>query len=422
MSYYFLYHKKGIPSWLAYFLILVLTVGLSLTFKNTSTPIISRADKNLIPQSITISNLTNESASVHFITNKPARTYLSYSKDAEAPVVKFDQRDLEAQSYRKLHYFQLSQLKPNSNYNFHVFVEGKKISKNYTFKTLNLDFPKLGNAPIFGKVLLSDLNPAKNILVKVKISPSNDYSYTTLTKSTGEWISTLPIVLNEKKQEVQITPDQVIEMEFVNQDLKKSKVKVKYADCQPLRSVILGKNYDFTTDSVLGVKKQNNKDLIAFPTNNSIINSFFPMFRGYSQKNTLLSLVIEPDVANLLVTADQTGNWKYSLPQEMAPGKYKLTVKNQSQKQTVNFTIGKSGESVLGDATLSATITVNPTETTANPTIEPTTQLTPTPTRELPASVTPTPEPQIPELGFSNNLLILLASGLSLLGLFLVLY
>ena len=423
MSYYFLYHKKGIPSWIAYFLILILTVSLTFVFKNSSTQIVSRANKNLIPQSVAISNKTNESVSIFFTTHEQARTNLSYSSNLETPNIKFDARDDTKQNPRKLHYFQLNQLKKNSNYTFNIFVEGKKMSKEYTFKTLNIDFPTLNNAPIFGKVLLSNLKPAENVLVKVKILPYQN-TYSALTKQTGEWVSTLPIIFDNNQKEVELDPTQVIELQFINQDLKKSNVRVKYQDSQPLRSIIMGQDYDFTTsDLVLGVKNQKTGSLISSPQNNSLINSNYPIFRGRAEKNTLLSLIIEPNIANLLITVDSNGAWKYSLPKPLLPETYSLTAKNNSKQQTINFTVGKSGESVLGDATPSATTTIEPTIVEPTPILAtPTNQPTTTITSVTHLSPTPTPKTQIPELGFSNNLIILLASGLSLLGLYLVLY
>jgi len=65
----------------------------------------------------------------------------------------------------------------------------------------------------------------------------------------------------------------------------------------------------------------------------------------------------------------------------------------------------------LGEATPSATTTLSPTVAPTVVVTSPTIMITPTIIQD-----------KIPQLGFNNNLLILLASTLSLLGLYLVLY
>src|SRR3989339_138604 len=277
MSYYFLYQKKGVPSWLAYSFILIMTVIISLAFKGSSTKIVSRASKNLIPHNITVSNLTNKSASIHFTTKDPVKTYLSISSQNKPTQVQFDYRDQETQLPRRLHYFQLNQLSTNTQYRFSIYVEGKLYQEEQTFKTLDLEYPTLSNAPVFGKVVQSNLQPGVDILVTVTLFPQSRYTYSALTRSSGEWIATLPIVLNEENQETNISPNQIINLHLINEDLQQSKVTVKYVEAQPLRSVIIGQNYDFTqSDLVLGVKERRTSQLITSPIDNAVISSFYP--------------------------------------------------------------------------------------------------------------------------------------------------
>ncbi|OGK65020.1 hypothetical protein A2313_03995 [Candidatus Roizmanbacteria bacterium RIFOXYB2_FULL_41_10] len=412
MSYYFLYQKKGVPSWLAYSFILIMTVIISLAFKGSSTKIVSRASKNLIPHNITVSNLTNKSASIHFTTKDPVKTYLSISSQNKPTQVQFDYRDQKEQLPRRLHYFQLNQLSTNTQYGFSIYVEGKLYQEEQTLKTLDLEYPTLSNAPVFGKVVQSNLQPGIDILVTVTLFPQSRYTYSALTRSSGEWIATLPIVLNEENQETNISPNQIINLHLINEDLQQSKVTVKYVEAQPLRSVIIGQNYDFTqSDLVLGVKERRTSQLITSPIDNAVISSFYPTFRGQGSKNTLVKLIIKPDIADLLVTVDKNGNWQYTPEQPLNPGRYELLVENNNIEEKISFDVGKSGESVLGEATPSATTTLSPTVAPTVVVTSPTIMITPTIIQD-----------KIPQLGFNNNLLILLASTLSLLGLYLVLY
>lgn len=405
-----------------------MTVGISLSLKGSSTQIMSRANKNLIPSQIAVSNLTNEAATLHFVTKNPAKTQVNLLTPENSSLVKFDWRDQTQQTPRQLHYFQLNQLKSDTQYQVEIYIEGKLYNQKVQFKTLNYQYPSLNNAPIFGKVVKSDLTASDNTLVVAKLNPNSKYSYSTLTKPTGEWIITLPFVLNENQEEIELNPEQQITLKFTNEQLKNSTVLSKYNLTQPLRSIVLGQNYDFTkTDLVLGVKKRQTNRLITAPANNSAISSAYPVFRGQAIKNSLVKVVIEPNVANLLISTDDSGSWQYVPLQPLSIGQYRLTAKQGDQEEIINFQITKSGEAILGEATPSATLTTTPTQVPTTKPTQPTIALIPSPTIQVivptNALLTPTvTQEQIPQLGYHNNLLILLASGLSLLGLFLVLY
>jgi len=426
MSYYFLYHKKGVPTWLAYFLILVLTIGLTLAFGGKPNRIVSRASKNLIPKNITIGNITSESATVLFTTQESFISNLVMTQPNGESQIFFDYRDQSKQTPRSTHYFVLSGLTRNTVYRFRIYLENKELAREYEFRTLAMAFPTLSNAPVFGKILLKNLEPASEVLVRVKVGNTSEY-FTALSKQTGEWLISFPILLDTYGEETTISETTPLTLEFMDGNHKKTLVKVKYTDSQPLRTIILGKSYDFTLpNSVLGINTKNSARLIGFPRNNAVVNSFTPTFRGKGTPNTLLKLTLEPEVADLLVSVDGQGEWKFTPEIPLSPGRYQLFLKEKKVQESVSFTIGKSGESVLGDATPSATITLRP---TTSPTTLPQTSITPSPTRVQPTAtlkpslLTPTIiRDQIPELGVNNNLVILFASGLSLLGLFLVLY
>lgn len=412
MSYYFLYHKKGVPTWLAYFFILVLTLGLTMVFGAKPNRIISRATKNLTADKITVSNLTNNSGTVFFTTPEGVISSLTLKGENGSTQLLFDYRDQLKQTVRTNHYYHLANLTQNSLYRFEISLENKSLAKEYQFRTGAIAIPSLSNAPIFGKVLFKNLEPANEVFVRVKRENSSQF-FTTLSKQTGEWLVSFPIVLDETGQETKILENTILTLEFLGAKQKRSLVKVRYLDAQPLRTILLGKDYDFTLpDSVLGIANNGNSRLITFPKNAGVITSFTPTFRGKGRPNTLLKLTLRPNIADLLVSVDRQGEWRYTPENPLTPSRYELYLKDGIIEESVFFTVGKSGEAVLGEATPSAT-TITP---------KPTAIPTPTATHK-PSLITPTIiKDEIPELGFNNNFAILFASGLSLLGLFLVLY
>jgi len=426
MSYYFLYHQKGVPTWLAYLLILALTLSLTLVFSGKPNRIISRATKNLTPENITISNITGESAAVFFTTPDSFVSNLELTKTDQTSLIVFDNRDKTKQTARKNHYFVLAGLDRNTVYRFRIFLENQAVPDHYEFRTAAITFPTLSNNPIFGKILHKNLQPESEIFVRAKIGDTIGF-YSALSKETGEWLISFPMAFDKDGQELSISETTPLILELIKAGQKKSVIKVIYRDAQPLKTVIFGKNYDFTLpNSILGVTASKNSQLIRFPENNAIVTSFTPTFRGKATANSLIKLTLEPEIADLLLSVDSNGEWKFTPKIPLLPGHYKISLKDKDIYETATFIIGKSGEAVLGEATPSATTTLSPSPIL---TITPPVSVKPSPTLVQPTVVlkpttlTPTIiKDQIPELGLNNNLVILFASGLSLLGLFLVLY
>ena len=291
--------------------------------------------------------------------------------------------------------------------------EYKDQNKILHFRTSSIDQPQTAQAPIFGKVLNQKLEGAPEVLVTAKLL-NTDYSFAALSRSTGEWIVSFPIIVNSRQQEYELLKSDLIKLTLLSPQLQQSKVKVRYKDSQPVKTTVLGKDYDLTkSGQTLGVKNQFNKDtLISSPRNNAIISSQYPVFRGTASPKALVQLSLKPSLFSTSVTTNSEGEWSYTVSKPLPSGKYQLVVIDRdSQSQSILvFQVAKSGETVLGEATPSATLIPSPTSI-PSPTQEPTTIAQPT-----------TAPTEILQSGINNNLLILFASGLSLFGLFLLLY
>jgi hypothetical protein len=438
MTYYFLREKKKIPSLLAYGIIMVVTVALALFLNsNQKSTIVSRASKTSSPEQIRLSNLTESSVTVSFITSNTNNTLIKYGEGIGINMVKFDDRDINKQTARVIHYFTLSNLQPNTVYSFQIIVEGKKYSKDeYRFRTLNKGLATYSHPPIFGKILDDSLRPIGGALIKLQFD-NNSNTYTALSKNSGEWIISLPIIIDDENKSIKVTDSQTLLLTVVSEKTKKSTVKTKYADSRPLRTIVLGNDYDYTNpeNSVLGIKRsQQQPELITYPKSQGIISSQYPTFRGISKPNTFIELVTNPHIFSTVVTTDNKGNWQYTSKDSVKPGAYSVYAKEKStnRQENITFYIIKSGEAVLGEATPSSKVDPTPTNTPTPTTIPSPTiikQLTNTPTptitvtTSIPTPISPTiTKKLIPTTGFNNSMLIILASGISLFGLFLVIY
>jgi len=191
----------------------------------------------------------------------------------------------------------------------------------------------------------------------------------------------------------------------------------------PLQSVVLGK--DKKSSEVLGssdTQKVELKNLqIAFPESGAVIPSRFVRFRGIARAGSTLRLTIEPVHMEAVVESNEDGIWEFQNVSALKAGAYTLNVNSEEEQAStsVSFHIGKNGETVLGEATASGSLTTTPTPThsATTPTLVPTEEMLVTVTQQ-PTSA----QNNIPTAGFSNNFLIVLASSFSLLGLILLLY
>lgn len=450
MSYYFLYAPKKISSVLAYTLIFLMLIGVGFLFTSKKQIYTSQASAVSAPENIQFGNITDTAATVSFTTAIPVTTFVKYGQQNTLNMIRFDDRDTSSRIARTLHYFTLEQLTPNTIYTITIVINGQEYTARgpLLLTTLAKVNATASYPPIFGKIYDKNLQPADNVLINVSLKKTMlNAPFTALSKPSGEWIVTFPIVMDTRKQQVVLSDNDAIVVTF-RRDKFVSRVLVHYKNASPMKSIILGTNMDLTqSDTVLGVNTQTSdqqsnvqNELLIFPRPNTVVNSQYPVIRGVSKPNSLVQVTLQPPGKISLLLTNTYGEWKLDSKTPLLPGTYTVSVESKTtgQKQQASFLIGKSGESVLGEATPSASITPTniptaiPTPTIGSPTITPglTSTLSPTPSPTDIPLATPTiayPTPtvtvqRLPSAGAANTIAIVAASGLSLLGLFLVLY
>ncbi len=160
--------------------------------------------------------------------------------------------------------------------------------------------------------------------------------------------------------------------------------------------VILGETDSTFLQMAEDVQKVEDIDII-FPKENALIPGTRPLIKGVGIEGKPLRAVLQPSGRIFETTISSNKIWQFQPTFDLAAGKHTLEITTQNEaggqialKRT--FSIEKSGESVLGDATPSATLTP-----VASPTAELITE-TPAPTEVLPTLV-----PSLPQTG--NNIL-----------------
>lgn len=309
-------------------------------------------------------------------------------------------------------------------------IQGLESTKTYTFKvrtgakTYILDnlavsevkLPKeskeLPISPAYGKVLLPSGKPYANGLVLYEVE--GFYPVATFTKGTGEWL--LPLTGLVKRQTTSIVPiSDTLPVTIRLFSYPKGSVRTTVGQTRPLRqSVIAGTTQTVASlnpqTAVLGATAEgavvNSNEIqpsIIYPKEKALIPGNKPLMRGVAiPGKDVLALIQGPTKQySYRSTADSKGEWIIQYPLALESGAYTFsisTVDKSGFPLTLrrSFSIIKSGEQVLGEATGSPTLAPTaPVPTYANPTTSPTirptvaTYPTAVPTRFVPTATPP---------------------------------
>lgn len=361
-----------------------------------------------------IVNLSSTQAGIYWQTNPREMGWVIYGEtENNLDKIAFDQRDLQEKKNLYLnHYVSLDNLKTNTNYYFKIMNNQQMITdvnnKAFHFQTLASNDGFSYSQPAYGKSQKTNGQPLDSGIVILRINEA--HPQLTLTKVSGEWL----IPLNKKI----LSDKDNINISIFDEDGGKTSIVTNIKNITPLpKTTIVGKDYKFTQDekvlaatTVVNAEIKNYKDTlnILFPKEGALIPGSFPLISGIAIPGADVTISMNTKIFNpLTVKTDKNGKWSVPLSVSLPSEDYVLTVRSQDKigkgiTLKRKFTIAKSGEQVMGQATQSASPTSIP---TATPTqiIE----LTSTPTNPVSGF-----DPKI--LTFSSGFLILLGVGLLL--------
>ncbi|MEK9179574.1 MAG: hypothetical protein AAB893_03860, partial [Patescibacteria group bacterium] len=374
--------------------------------------------------------ITATSATISFLTEEETTAYISAQADTlSEPHIGFDFEDGKKLKERSLHYITFDNLLPNSRYTYKIYLANREplSQKTYMFNTIarHLQGSKSSVQPFFGKVLLANLQPAANTLIYLSFPAINkSLWFSTLSKNTGEWVITIPLVYSPNFTLQELSDTNEVITYFIESKNSSSIARSLVKDMSPLKTIILGETYDvrqdvLRTEPVRGAVDSKGGLQILSPMTGGILSSQYPVIKGIAAPNSLVNIRLNPYTTRAVLNTNNNGEWRYIATKPLTPGSYIFTAEQGNTSKTISFVIGKSGESVLGNATSSATLTpttvpIGSVGGLVTPTVVPT---------QIPTLPAPTvTSKSIPSAGANTNLIIGIASGLSLLGLIFVLY
>lgn len=410
---------KKIPTILG-LAIVALGLAASIFLVDRSQNIFLKADANLTPGRVRISNQNDTSLTISWFTSESTVGFVKYGTqpkklDGEAQ----DERDQNGeQAVHFSHYVTLTDLQPETTYYFEIYANNKSHDDNgQPYQTLT--GPSLGQNSIvndlaFGTVFDIQQKPAEGAIVYLNMSGASLQS--TLVTSAGNWAIPLQNLRSANLSQWREYDPQKEEIEIFIQDREQTaSAATNTANDSPVPPISLGKNFDFQketggqenetgqTETVSGFNPEAapiTKDFllrIINPQSDEKIATARPLFFGKGPAGKELEIKLGTGEKEK-TTANERGDWNWTVPAELGPGEHQLTVSflnEEGQEQAVSrlFTIldAQQDESLpaftaTGSGQLAATPTKAP-----EPTPTPITTTVPTPTISVTPTIAPTP-------------------------------
>ena len=390
-----MFKEKKIPTILGLVILIGgVFVGVFLTNKNTN--FISKASGDCSPINPQITNITDNSVSVSFLTESSCLSSLVINNQTIENTA-----TLGDNKKSKIHYFDIDNLEDSSEYEYYFINDGKNYKQSsYKLKTATNPNGLIPSSNLaWGRVYTSDLKAASKVMVFVNIPGASPLS--ALVTSSGNWNISLTNSFNESKTN-RFTPTANTSEEIIVIDQEKGRTQISANTSQnnPTPDIILGQNqfsslpitFDAETNSGYLpsiTPAPNSKELdILNPKDEESISSKKPDFFGTGPINSKIQIKVEsPIVYNDEISTNSDGSWNWSPPADLTPGEHTITV--TVNENGIDKIISRRFTVLAADNPLS--YSASPSATTPTPTLNLSPTLTPTPTSVAKTTTSPTP-------------------------------
>lgn len=443
---------KKIPTILG-IIILILGVGVGVMATQYKTIFKIGASPDIAPQDVRITNVTDTSLTVTWITDKTTIGNIKWGLTRDS----INQTATETDTTLKnIHQINLRGLTPSTKYFFKIVSAGEEFDNNaipwqaQTGPTLNNS--NQNTSVLSGEIVNTAGAPVANALIFVTgvgISPLS-----AKTSNTGGWIIPLSTARSQDlNTQAQINSSETLLQIFVQAGpLGVSSASIYPQSANPTPQMTLGQTYDFRNaaantnngspesvleipedeDSQSGFKLENEATksttqstvTLESVEEGEVINTTTPEFFGEAPPRTTITILVESeDPITQSIAVPSNGDWSWSPPTDLAPGSHKITIswKDASgvlRQLTRNFIVSAQ-EGPSFESTPSATKSPSPTpRATVKPT--PTASASAKPTATASPSATPritipSTEAAIPNSGSLTPTILLSLIGISLI-------
>lgn len=437
---------KTLPTILGLFILLIgVTAGGILISQGTSRFL--RASPEITPKQVKITNISENSFTVSWITDSQTTGFVRHGSDKELLLIAKDERDeiTEKSGNFLTHYVTLKELQPASIYYFKIFSADKAFDNNgqeYQITTASKAKELLPKNDIaYGSIIKQDGSPAGEVIVYLSLANATPQS--TLTKSSGKWVVPLNLIRSSNLTGyVAYDREASIEEIFVQGASLGTATGVAVTkNDSPMPTITLGQNFDFRKSPLTQTPSENGQTTpspvspgrLSFETTTSPtpataealeiinpergerLNTLEPEFLGTGPAGETLTIEVNsPQSFSDEITIGNDGTWTWNPPENLTSGEHTITVTLADGRfLSHSFTVLAAEGSDLPSFTATPTATLTPiTTSTPTPTLTPAT----TPTT-MPATGAGIPEPGFftPTFFFSITGIIVISLGVLLL-------
>ncbi len=381
-----------------------------------------------------VANIRDNTVTIYWQTEKPTQGYIMYGATPENIMQKVvDKRDISSQPVaRRNHVVTLSNLTSNTNYYYNLYINdqpvGQTVEIPFQFKTARYLKNPSNLDPIIGKIIEDGGSVSAEAIVLIYIGSA--HPLIAQAKEDGSFaISPCCIFDRATYEPAYPQHDEAVVIEVIDERGAHKKISTTLGDIDSATSVIalnseeqpekiaskgviLGESESSVLQMAEDVQSTDVIDII-FPRKNALIPGTKPLLKGVGIPEKPVRIVLEPSGRIFETTIASNRVWQFQPTFDLSPGQHTLEVTTQNEEgETITldrvFFIEKSGESVLGDATPSASLTP-----VASPTAELITE-TPSPTEILPTAVPSLPKSgnNILPFGIVSLLLVIIGAGM----------
>ena len=376
--------QKRIPTILGLvFLLAGLGVAIFMVGGSTNT-FFPKASPETTPKNIKVTNVTEKSFTISFITDIETPGYLLYGSESTKTTIRSsDDREQTAgvPQNSTTHHITVRGLNPSTKYYFLIGT-----ASNFKYSDAGQPYevttaPQIGAPPeavtAYGNVLTSTNKPGTDSIVYLTMP--NGGALSALVKTSGSWaIPLAPARTTDLK--TYLKPDGTTPVTVFVQGTsigQTSQVQATVSQTQPLEALTLGVNpQSLTTPNTGAVTDTPTADdapvegtpvgsafsssdlnpaiesnvtespegltIITIPENGTVLNETQPTIEGTAPANTTINVKIQSSPEyNLKAVTDENGNFSITPPADLAEGNHTLTItyKDTSGKtQTVKRT------------------------------------------------------------------------------------
>ncbi len=406
MSNYYDYYKneRKVPGIVAIVIVAVI-LAIPLFFLKQRTQPTTSFGASSTDHSIAIGkvNLTATSVDLYWKSGEESVDTVTVWDKKGSQTILTDIHDIDSKKIaRRIHYFSLRNLIANTQY-FISIQHGNKVmgsSSNpyFSFTTQSSSAITTSLPPVYGKLVSESGQPQGDTLLIATIKDATPLGG--FTKPDGSFLVSLCCLYNKDTNEpFNPSRDEIISIKFENENGQKAHISAPLAQTSPFEnSLVIGRDISITSDSlkdkpVLGAAIDRAFALL-YPKDSIVIPGYRPLVKGTSLPGSTVKISFPLEKRSFQVKTNNEGIFELSTPFNLLGGAQTVVAQSTNEKGKLisvnrSFTIAKSGEAVLGEATPSGTLT---TQTPTPSVVETTETLTPTvaPT-DIVSSLTPSP-------------------------------